>query len=56
VVVEQIHAHEAQAKVNEEIAKNEKKKQDKIDKQNTPKKGTKSNQVKKGKKRQKTHR
>jgi len=55
-LVEQIHAHEAQAKVNEEIAKNEKKKQDKIDKQNTPKKGTKSNQVKKGKKRQKTHR
>ena len=56
VVVEQIHAHEAQVKVNEEIAKNEKKKQDKIDKKNTPKKGTKSNQVKKGKKRQKTHR
>jgi glycosyltransferase involved in cell wall biosynthesis len=55
-LIEQIHAHEAQMKVNEEIAKKEKKMQDKIDKRNAPKKGTKSNQNKKGKKRQKVHR
>ena len=52
-LVEQMHAHEAQIKVEEEIKKKEQKKQDKIDKRNAPKKGTKCNQTKRGKKRQK---
>tara|TARA_Y100000034_G_scaffold126960_1_gene179017 strand:- start:944 stop:1336 length:393 start_codon:yes stop_codon:yes gene_type:complete len=55
-LVESIHAYEAEIKVQEEIKKKEKKKQDKIDKINTSKKGTKSNQIKRGKKRPKVKR
>lgn len=52
-LVGQMHEHEKQIKIEEEIKKKEQKKQDKIDKRNAPKKGTKCNQTKRGKKRQK---
>ena len=55
-LVESIHAYEAEAKVQQEIKNKEQKKQDKINKINTPKKGTKSNQIKRGKSRKKVKR
>jgi glycosyltransferase involved in cell wall biosynthesis len=53
-VMQEIHAHEAQMKIDQQIMEMDNKRQAKIHKINTEKKSTKSNQRKKGKKRVKT--
>ena len=55
-VVQQIHAEEAQIEIQKRLEEEEIKRQEKIEKRNTPKKGTKSNQAKRGKKRPKVKR
>jgi hypothetical protein len=50
-VTQQIHAQEAQFKINEQMQEMEKKRQNKLEKKNTPKKSTKANQTNNAKKR-----
>ena len=50
-VMQQIHAQEAQFKINEQMQEMEKKRQNKLEKKNTPKKSTKANQTNNAKKR-----
>ena len=56
-VIQQIQHQNAQQEINRRMVEEEKKRQEKIDKRNTPKKGTKHNQAnKRGKKRPKAKR